>query len=296
MKLNFFSIVLISIMLSVFLVSCNSVKDSEYVKITADEAKKKMEENSDIIIVDVRTEAEYKQEHIENAISIPVETINNSKPEQLPDLNAEILVYCRTGVRSKEATKKLISLGYKNVYDFGGIQDWTYGTVTQDYENNEDSEKEIFSFGEFTSTDLDGNEISNDIFKNNELTMVNIWATFCNPCLAEMPELGVINLEYKEQGFEVVGIVIDTLNSDGSISNEQVDMVKEIVAMTGADYKHILPSESLISIKLKDVYSVPETVFVDKNGNVVDSYLGAKSKEKWEKIIDENLKKVKEVE
>lgn len=105
---------------------------AEYRKITADEAKEKMDANESAIVVDVRTQSEYDERHIEGAILIPNETIGDTTPEQLPDLNAEILIYCRSGNRSRQAAEKLIALGYTQVYDFGGIIDWPYETVSSD--------------------------------------------------------------------------------------------------------------------------------------------------------------------
>lgn len=106
----------------------NNSKSEGYNKITAEQAKEMMD-NENVIIVDVRTIEEYKEEHIEAAISMPNEEINEEKPENLPDLDSTILVYCRTGRRSKEASEKLVNIGYKNIYDFGGITDWPYETV-----------------------------------------------------------------------------------------------------------------------------------------------------------------------
>ena len=96
-----------------------------YKKITPNEAKVMMEE-SKVTLVDVRTEAEYKKGHIPGAILVPNETIGNTMPEQLPDKKATIMVYCRSGARSKQASDKLIKLGYEKVYDLGGIIDWPY--------------------------------------------------------------------------------------------------------------------------------------------------------------------------
>lgn len=101
----------------------------QYKKITAKEAKEIIDNNQVVIIVDVRTEAEYLEGHIPEAILIPNETITNKKPELLPELDALILVYCRSGNRSAQAAKKLIAIGYTNVYDFGGIVDWPYEIV-----------------------------------------------------------------------------------------------------------------------------------------------------------------------
>ncbi|MGI6753963.1 MAG: rhodanese-like domain-containing protein [Eubacteriales bacterium] len=103
---------------------------AEYKKLTAEAAKARIDSGDEVIVVDVRTEKEYAAGHIEGAILIPNETITDKRPEQLPDLDAEILIYCRSGRRSAEAAKKLIAMGYKRVYDFGGIIDWSYGIVT----------------------------------------------------------------------------------------------------------------------------------------------------------------------
>lgn len=100
---------------------------SAYHKITAEEAKKMMDEGN-VTVVDVRREDEYTEKHIKGAILVPNETIEEEAAEALPDQDAVILVHCRTGVRSKQASHKLIELGYKNIYDFGGIVDWKYET------------------------------------------------------------------------------------------------------------------------------------------------------------------------
>lgn len=100
-------------------------------KITAEQAKKIMDENTDIIVLDVRTKEEYNEGHIEGAILIPNEDINDTQPEQLPELNKQILLYCRTGNRSGQASEKLSKIGYTNIYDFGGIQDWPYDIVKE---------------------------------------------------------------------------------------------------------------------------------------------------------------------
>ena len=83
-----------------------------------------MEENENYIILDVRTQAEYNQGHIPNAICIPNETIDENVVNKLPDKNQMILVYCRSGNRSKQAAEKLKKLGYTNLIEFGGIRDW----------------------------------------------------------------------------------------------------------------------------------------------------------------------------
>ena len=102
---------------------------SAYAKITADEAKTMMNSGSPTII-DVRTPQEYAEAHVPGAVNIPVESIGTDKPSELTDANAELIVYCRTGVRSKQASDKLVELGYQHVNDMGGIVDWNGDTVT----------------------------------------------------------------------------------------------------------------------------------------------------------------------
>ena len=104
-----------------------NAKEDPCHKITADEAKKMMEEGG-VTVVDVRTAEEYEQKHIPGAILVPNESMKEGQPEALPDLDAVLLIHCRTGVRSKQASDKLASLGYRHIYDFGGIVDWPYET------------------------------------------------------------------------------------------------------------------------------------------------------------------------
>ncbi len=105
------------------------LEPAEYIKINAEEAKKMMDE-SEVIIVDVRTTEEFEEARIEGSILIPDYAIEQLAAEMLPDKEATILVYCRTGRRSELASRILIEQGYRNVYDFGGIVDWPYETIS----------------------------------------------------------------------------------------------------------------------------------------------------------------------
>lgn len=109
--------------------SNESQKELTYEQITAEEAKAIIDSGEDYIIIDSRTDAEYAQGHIEGAIMIPEYEIAIRAEEELPDKNALILVYCRSGRRSKIAASQLVKLGYTNVKEFGGIIDWPYETV-----------------------------------------------------------------------------------------------------------------------------------------------------------------------
>lgn len=149
-------------------------------------------------------------------------------------------------------------------------------------------------FGDFTAPDLDGNEITQEVFSQAEVTMVNIWGTFCGPCIREMPELGELSKEYADQGLQIVGIVIDALDSKGNISESQTEAAKTIVEETGADYLHLLPSMDLVTAKLQSVTGVPTTVFVDSEGRQIGKeYQRSYSKEDWQEIIGQILEEAK---
>ncbi len=95
-----------------------------YTQITQETAKEMMLQDDGHIILDVRRPDEYASGHIPGAVNLPNENIGTEKPEELPDPDQVILVYCRTGRRSREASQKLADMGYRNVYEFGGITDW----------------------------------------------------------------------------------------------------------------------------------------------------------------------------
>ena len=100
-------------------------EDITYKQISAEKAMEFMETEKDYIILDVRTQEEYDEKHIPGAVLVPNESIGESEIEELPDKDQMILVYCRSGNRSKQASEKLAKLGYTNVYEFGGINNWT---------------------------------------------------------------------------------------------------------------------------------------------------------------------------
>ncbi|MDD4047080.1 MAG: rhodanese-like domain-containing protein [Tissierellia bacterium] len=127
-------ILFIVILITIIFTGCTSMEkeqtgtETEYKKISAQEAKAIIE-SEDVIILDVRTQEEYNEGHIENSVLLPVNDISAKAEEILTDKDAKILVYCRSGNRSATASKQLIKMGYTNVYDFGGINSWPYEII-----------------------------------------------------------------------------------------------------------------------------------------------------------------------
>lgn len=132
-KVSFIIIVIISLLF----VSCNSNNKSldetdsagEVLMISPEEAKENLDENPEIVLLDVRTLSEFESEHIEGAVLLPLDEITDKAEEIIPDQETVYYVYCRSGNRSATAAQLLVDMGYKNIYDLGGIVDWPYDTV-----------------------------------------------------------------------------------------------------------------------------------------------------------------------
>ena len=120
---------ILTVLLGLSLFGCSS--KANYHQIDGQSALDMMNNEADYIIIDVRTESEYQQGHIKNAINIPNESIDESVSEILTDKDQLLLVYCRSGNRSKQASEKLAKLGYSNIYEFGGISDFPGEIVNQ---------------------------------------------------------------------------------------------------------------------------------------------------------------------
>lgn len=135
----------------------------------------------------------------------------------------------------------------------------------------------------FEGKDMEGNTISQDICKNSKLTMINVWATYCNPCLNEMPELGELAAEYDAKDFQLIGIISDVLEGQ---DEESIAYAADLIEETGADYPHMLLNESLYYGLLQDVSAVPTTFFLNEKGEILDVVVGAMDKSRWEEKIN----------
>jgi thiol-disulfide isomerase/thioredoxin len=142
-----------------------------------------------------------------------------------------------------------------------------------------DQEETAPIFIAFEGTDLDGNTVSQEIFTQSKLTMVNVWATYCNPCLSEMPGLGELAAEYDPAEFQIIGIVSDVWEG------EDQTLVESLIQKTGADYLHLLANDSIGQAILSSVSGVPTTFFFDGEGAYLGGVVGSAEKEKWEEIV-----------
>ena len=142
----------------------------------------------------------------------------------------------------------------------------------------------------FSASDLNGNTVTDALLAGKRLTILNIWGTYCGPCIQEMPGLGVIAREYADRGVQVIGIVADAGDRLGWAYPGTVETARTIILQTGADYLHLLPSESLYELFLNKATAIPLTFFLDENGSVIGEYLGARREDVWKALVEEALK------
>ncbi len=145
-------------------------------------------------------------------------------------------------------------------------------------------------FPDFTSKTIDGKDVSGDVFKGNKLTVVNVWGTFCGPCINEMPDLERLNKDYAEKGVVIIGIVADLYDYiKQENSAEKTKKAEDIIAETGVTYMNIVPSVSLNEAKLDYINTFPTTYFINEEGEIVREYIGSRSYNEWSRIIDSLL-------
>ncbi len=154
----------------------------------------------------------------------------------------------------------------------------------------------VDSFTSFQAADLAGNPVDQTIFAGHDLTLVNVWATFCGPCKGEMPDLAELNEEYQAQGFQVVGICGDIANeTTGELYQNQYEDALRIVEETHADtYLNLNPAGELMAGFIHDhVPAYPTSLFVDSEGNQIgDMVIGSRDKDTWKAEIEKRLEMI----
>ncbi len=160
------------------------------------------------------------------------------------------------------------------------------GSGPQEQHASEESNVSDNSVGEFSMQDIEGETYTQEMFADHDLTMVNVFTTWCTPCVNEIPDLQTLWENQKEQGVNVVGIVLDSIDSNGAADQEIIEKAKVLAERTGAAYPFLIPDQSYLNGRLSGINAVPETFFVDKDGNIVgETYSGSRSLEDWETIV-----------
>lgn len=163
-----------------------------------------------------------------------------------------------------------------------------------DLENTEAfSQETTGDLSNVVTKDINGKEFSKKDFADYDLTMVNVFATWCGPCIKEIPDLAVLQKEMQKRGVNIVGIVTDAVDDQGE-NKEAIEKAKALQEKTKAAYPFLLPEKTNFNGRLTGIQALPETFFVDKNGKIVgDTYSGARDLESWKKIIETELGKIK---
>ena len=140
-----------------------------------------------------------------------------------------------------------------------------------------------------TVLDLDRNPVlMKDYISSNKVTMINVWGTFCGPCIREMPSLVKLANKYRDQGFEIVGVTGDILQADGSYSSVLIQDARDIMEDTGVNYSVVIATPEILQYVQLAAY--PTTIFVDRNGKILlDPIVGSNNEEQWERLINEAL-------
>ena len=156
-----------------------------------------------------------------------------------------------------------------------------------------DSQNVATDLSNLQTVDIDGKEFSGKDFSDYDLTMVNVFATWCSPCVQEIPDLAEIQKEMKDKGVNIVGVVTDTVDQTGE-NQEALEKAKLIRERSKAEYPFLIPDKSNFNGRLSGIQAFPETFFVDKKGQIVgETYSGSHNKKAWLEIIDKELAKVK---
>ncbi len=153
--------------------------------------------------------------------------------------------------------------------------------------------EDVKSVGKFETTGIDGKTYTEKVFSDYDLTLVNVFTTWCSPCVKEIPELQELYKEMKDKGVGVAGVVLDTTDEKGNQDEEAVKKAGILQEKTKAKYPFLIPDTTMMNGRLQGISAFPETFFVDKDGNIVgDTYTGSHTLDEWKKIVEKELKNV----
>lgn len=197
--------------------------------------------------------------------------------------------YLSTNKDADESLKKEVEKIDVTLTEMTPFQQLSAFDQPQDTSNAGDST----TVGKFETKGVDGKDYTEKVFSDYELTLVNIFTTWCSPCVNEIPELEKLYEEMKEKGVGVVGVVLDTVGDDAKQNEDTVKKAGVLQEKTKASYPFLVPDSTMMNGRLNGISAFPETFFVDKEGNIVgETYSGSHSLDEWKEIVEKELENV----
>lgn len=252
-------------------------------EVTADELQQILTENPFVNVFDVRTEEEYLTGALPGADNMPLskvqETLQSILEGGFNRMDTPIYLYGKTPEEGNRAEEVFRSAGFTQVKHLASLDEWRGALVDP-----------ARLLGDMVTQDIYGQPVDDSIIAEKKLVMVNMWATFCNPCIGEMADLGRLANDIAEKGVQMLGLVADCSKEDLSADERQTDLARTIVEATEAAYPHLLPNAVMYRNVLSQVQTVPTTFFLDGRGRLVGQvYMGARSYDDWKQIVEETL-------
>ena len=194
---------------------------------------------------------------------------------------------------NKDADEKLTKELEKIKTDITEMTPYQNISVFDQPQDTSSNPEDVKSVGKFETTGIDGKTYTEKVFSDYDLTLVNIFTTWCSPCVKEIPELQELYKEMKEKGVGVAGVVLDTTDEKGNQDEEAVKKAGILQEKTKAEYPFLMPDTTMMNGRLQGISAFPETFFVDKDGNIVgDTYTGSHTLDEWKEIVEKELKNV----
>lgn len=194
---------------------------------------------------------------------------------------------------NKDADEKLTKELEKIKTDITEMTPYQNISVFEQPQDTSVNPEDVKSVGKFETTGIDGKTYTEKVFSDYDLTLVNIFTTWCSPCVKEIPELQELYKEMKDKGVGVAGVVLDTTDEKGNQDEEAVKKAGILQEKTKAEYPFLIPDTTMMNGRLQGISAFPETFFVDKDGNIVgDTYTGSHTLDEWKEIVEKELKNV----
>lgn len=239
-------------------------------------------------LFDVRDAEKYNERTLSGAENVPLDQWGDFLQQVLDgdfdQMDTAIYVFGENAEQGRAAADTAALLGFTNVRFLASADAWAGPTVSL-----------MQPLGDLATEDTYGNAVGPGLIEGKKLVMINVWGTYCGPCVNEMSGLGSLAKEMEKDGVMILGLVIDCQNQDMTANEAQTEKARGIAEQTGALYPHILPNAHMMQNMMTRITAVPTTIFVTGDGKTVGQwYIGARSEEEWRTIILSTLEGLEE--